>query len=75
MGRRALDAVTELAKQKKRGYRGNEVLVADRGSFQRFLGESDLRLRAAKALCIETLEEAWELVCRGITPRHRCRSA
>ena len=66
--RRALDAVTELAKQKKRGYRGNEVLVADRGSFQRFLGESDLRLRAAKALCMETIEEAWESVCQGITP-------
>ena len=68
VGRRALDAVTELAKQKKRGYRGNEVLVADRGSFQRFLGESDLRLRAAKALCMETIEEAWESVCQGITP-------
>ena len=68
VGRRALDAVTELAKQKKRGYRGNEVLVADRGSFQRFLGESDLRLRAAKALCMETIKEAWESVCQGITP-------
>ena len=68
VGRRALDAVTELAKQKKRGYRGNEVLVADRGSFQRFLGESDLRLRAAKALCMETIEEAWASVCQGITP-------
>ena len=68
VGRRALDAVTELAKRKKRGYRGNEVLVADRGSFQRFLGESDLRLRAAKALCMETIEEAWESVCQGITP-------
>ncbi len=68
IGRRALDEVTELAQNKKRGYRGAELLVADRGSFQRFLGESDLRLRAAKALCVETLEEAWELVCQGITP-------
>ena len=68
IGRRALDAVTELAQNKKRGYKGAELLVADRGSFQRFLGESDLRLRAAKALCVETLEEAWELVCQGITP-------
>ena len=68
VGRRALDAVTELAQAKKRGYRGNETLVADRGSFQRFLGESDLRLRAAKALCMETIEEAWESVCEGITP-------
>ena len=68
VGRRALDAVTELAKQKNLGFRGNEVLVADRGSFQRVLGESDLRLRAAKALCMETIEEAWESVCQGITP-------
>ncbi|MCH7843657.1 MAG: hypothetical protein IID01_12945 [Chloroflexi bacterium] len=68
VGRRALDAVTELAQSKKRGYRGTEMLVADRGSFQRFLGESDLRLRAAKALCMETIEEAWESVCQGITP-------
>ena len=68
VGRRALDEVAELAQNKKRGYKGAELLVADRGSFQRFLGESDLRLRAAKALGVETLEEAWELVCQGITP-------
>jgi len=68
VGRRALDAVTELAQSKKRGYRGNEALVADRGSFQRFLGESDLRLRAARALVLETIEEAWASVCQGITP-------
>lgn len=68
IGRRALDEVTELAKTKKRGYRGTEALIADRGSFQRFLGESDMRLRAAKSLCMETLEEAWELVTEGITP-------
>ena len=68
IGRRALDEIAELAKTKKRGYRGMEALIADRGSFQRFLGESDMRLRAAKALCLETLEEAWELVTREITP-------
>ncbi|MCH7735933.1 MAG: hypothetical protein IH872_00875 [Chloroflexi bacterium] len=68
VGRRALDEVTELAQNKKRGYKGTQALVADRGSFQRFLGESDLRLRAAKALCMETIEEAWESVCQGITP-------
>ena len=56
MGLRALDEVTELAQNKKRGYKGAELLVADRGSFQLFLGESDLRPRAAKALCVETLE-------------------
>ncbi len=68
IGRRALDEITELAKTKKRGYRGTEALIADRGSFQRFLGESDMRLKAAKALCMETLEEAWELVTQEIMP-------
>ena len=68
IGRRAHDEITELAKTKKRGYRGTEALIADRGSFQRFLGESDMRLRAAKSLCLETLEEAWELVTEEITP-------
>ena len=68
IARRALDEVTELAKNKKRGYRGTEALISDRGSFQRFLGESDTRLRAAKSLCMEVLEEAWELVTVGITP-------
>ncbi len=68
IGRRALDEITDLALNKKRGYRGSEKLIADRGSFQWFLGESDLRLRAAKSLCMETIEEAWDLVCQGITP-------
>ena len=68
VGRRALDAVTELALSKKRGYRGSTELVADRGSFQRFLGEADLRLRAARHLVLETIEEAWASVCQGITP-------
>lgn len=68
VGRRALDAVTELAQTKKRGYRGTMSLIADRGSFQRFLGESDLRLRAARALVLETIEEAWDFASRGITP-------
>ena len=68
IARRALDEISELAKNKKRGYRGTEALIADRGSFQRFLGESDLRLRAAKSLCLETLEEAWKLVTQEITP-------
>ena len=69
IARRALDEISRLANTKKRGYRGTEALIADRGSFQRFIGESDLRLRAAKALCLETLEEAWELVTQEITPQ------
>ena len=54
VGRLALDAVTELAQSKERGYAGGMALVAGRGSFQRALGECDLRLRAARALVVET---------------------
>ena len=68
VGRRALDAVTELAQTKRRGYRGTMSLIADRGSFQRFLGESELRLRAARALVLETIEEAWDFASQGVTP-------
>ena len=67
VGRRALDAVTELAASKVRGYNSSS-LVADRPAFQRALGESDLRLRAARALNVEILEEAWQSVCNGKTP-------
>ena len=68
VGRRALDAATELAQTKARGYLGRMSLIADRGSFQRALGDSDLRLRAARALVLETIEEAWDSVCQGVTP-------
>ncbi len=79
VGRLALDAVTELAQAKQRGYAEGMDLVANRGAFQHVLGECDLRLRAARALVTETLSEAWESVCRGVTPepplQARMRSA
>ena len=68
IGRQALETVTDLAQTKKRGYRGTSALIADRGSFQWFLGESDMRLRGAKAVVLEIIEEAWASVCDGITP-------
>ena len=68
VGRLALDAIIELAGSKARGYGSAAGLVAGRGSFQRALGLCDLRLRAARALVAETLGEAWESVCRGVTP-------
>ena len=72
VGRRALDAVTEMAASKIRGY-NSPNLVADRPAFQCALGESDLRLRAARALNVEILEEAWESVCDGKTPEPQLR--
>jgi alkylation response protein AidB-like acyl-CoA dehydrogenase len=67
VGRRSLDAVTEVAASKSRGYNSTSVL-ARRPAFQRTLSECDLRLRAARALNVEVLEEAWETVCNGRTP-------
>ena len=67
VARRALDAVTEVAASKTRGY--NSVnLLANRPAFQWMLGECDMRLRAARSLNVEILEEAWESVCAGHTP-------
>ena len=67
VGRRALDAITGVAAAKTRGY--NSVnLLAGRPTVQRAIGESDLRLRAARSLNVEVLELAWESVCNGHTP-------
>ena len=67
VGRRALDAVTEVARSKLRGY-VSANLLARRPAFQRALSECDLRLRAARALNVEILEEAWRAVCNGQPP-------
>jgi alkylation response protein AidB-like acyl-CoA dehydrogenase len=67
VGRRALDAIIDLAHTKRRGY-GKQMPLAERAVFQRVLGESDLRLRAARGLVIETFEKAWETVCTGRRP-------
>jgi alkylation response protein AidB-like acyl-CoA dehydrogenase len=67
VGRRSLDAVTEVAASKSRGYNSTSLLVR-RPAFQRTLSECDLRLRAARALNVEILEEAWQTVCEGRTP-------
>jgi alkylation response protein AidB-like acyl-CoA dehydrogenase len=67
VGRRALDAVIELARTKHRGY-GRQTRLAERAVFQRAIGESDLRLRAARRLVLATLEKAWATLCSDRTP-------
>ncbi len=67
VGRRALDAVAELASSKIRGY-NSANLVANRPTFQRALGRCDLQLRAARSLNVEVLSEAWRIACEGATP-------
>ena len=70
VGRRALDAVIDLAQTKKRGYStySNPLLLADRSSFQLALGKCDLRLLAARSLSMEIFEEVWVTVCQGGVP-------
>jgi len=50
VARRALDAVSALAATKSRGLKPSPL--AGRATFQRFLGEAELRLRAARALAV-----------------------
>jgi alkylation response protein AidB-like acyl-CoA dehydrogenase len=64
---RALDAITELAQSKQRGYTSGRSL-AMRSAFQRALGEDELRLRAARALVVEILQEVWDRVSGGASP-------
>jgi indole-3-acetate monooxygenase len=61
------NTIIDLARTKHRGY-GKPTALAERGVFQRTIGESDLRLRAARALAIEVCEKAWETVCAGRKP-------
>lgn len=67
VGRRALAAIIELAQTKRRGY-GKQRPLTERAVFQRTLGESDLRLRAARGLILDIVEQAWETAYAGRTP-------
>jgi alkylation response protein AidB-like acyl-CoA dehydrogenase len=62
-GRRALDEIADLAQAKARGIPPSRLI--DRGVFQHFVGEADLRLKAARSLVIEAHERAWHTACAG----------
>jgi alkylation response protein AidB-like acyl-CoA dehydrogenase len=63
VARRALDAITTLAARKSRGLK--PAPLVGRSTFQRFVGEADLRLRAARALVVELNEAAFTTVGVG----------
>ena len=67
LGRRALNGIISLAQTKMRGST-SRTLVATRPSFQRAIGECDLRLRAVRALVMQVFEKAWDVVCAGSPP-------
>ena len=63
VSRRAFDAVTALASTKARGV--TPRLLGQRPTFQRFVGDAEMRLRAARALAVEANEAAWQTVRAG----------
>jgi alkylation response protein AidB-like acyl-CoA dehydrogenase len=63
VARHALDAVVTLAAGKARGV--TPTLLAERATFQRFVGVAETRLRAARSLAVEANAAAWHAVERG----------
>lgn len=67
LARRSLNAIVDLAKTKLRGST-SKTLIADRPTFQRAVGEYDLRLRAVRSLVMDVFERAWTVVNEGSPP-------
>ena len=66
VGRRALDEIAAQAGSYSRGYLTSTI--SQRGTLQHDLGRGDQQLRAARALCREAIEDAWEFCRRGERP-------
>jgi alkylation response protein AidB-like acyl-CoA dehydrogenase len=64
VARKAIDAATELARSKSRGFTTSSSL-ASRASFQAELGEADLRVRLLRAGALDLFESAWTSVTKG----------
>lgn len=68
VARRVLDEAVRIAEQKARGY-GKRVSLAQRGVFQAFVGQADLRLKAARGLVLELADAMMDKAeCGGTTP-------
>ena len=65
VARRALDQLVDYARTKKRGYGPGARALAEREPIQRFIGHSELKLRAARALAIELNQQAMDRVTAG----------
>jgi len=70
--RRALELIIELAQAKKRGQAS--TVIASRSVFQHWVGEADLKLRAARARMCEVLEEAYAIASTGVVPDGRLQA-
>ncbi len=66
VARRALDEIALQAGSYQRGYLSSPI--AQRGALHHDLGRCDQQIRAARALCREALDQAWEFCLRGERP-------
>lgn len=73
VARRALDTIVAMSKESRRGIPPTRLV--ERGTFQKAVGECDLKLRAARALVMELNERAWETVVAGVTPDLQLQTA
>jgi alkylation response protein AidB-like acyl-CoA dehydrogenase len=64
VARKAIDAATDVAQSKSRGFATPSALAA-RPSFQAQLGHANLRLRLLRAGALDLFESAWTSVTRG----------
>ena len=73
VARRALDAIAAQAGSYNRGYLTSTI--AQRGALQHDLGRCDQELRAARALCREAIEDAWEFLSARRAARSRASAS
>ncbi|QDV49851.1 Flavin-dependent monooxygenase, oxygenase subunit HsaA [Gimesia fumaroli] len=71
VGRCALDTVIGLANSKRRNYTLSPSTLEMRPTFQRAVGECDLKLRAARSLVMEIFTEVWATLCANQIPSPR----
>lgn len=67
VARSALNEITENAATKKRGYGPDAALLRNRQTVQRFIGHSNLKLDAARALAVTLNQQAMDDIEQGRT--------
>lgn len=65
VARKALDSFTQMAISKKRGYGPDAKGLGDRDTVLRFIGRSDLALRAARELAMQLNQQAMDVIEAG----------
>lgn len=68
IARLALDEIKVAAASKRRGRGLAATTLVDRGVFQHFVAEAELRLRAVRMMTLDVHEQAWQTVCGGVSP-------